>query len=62
MFWLILRLGALDTTSMADLDDELLVGLSLDELRALAEGILTPTAQAQLKALLTRNLSSACLW
>jgi hypothetical protein len=40
---------------MADLEDELLVGLSLDELQALAEGILAPTAQAQLGTFLNRN-------
>jgi hypothetical protein len=40
---------------MADLEDELLVGLSLDELQALAGGILTPTAQAQLETLLNRD-------
>jgi hypothetical protein len=40
---------------MADLEDELLVDLSLGELQALAEGILAPTTQAQLEALLNRN-------
>jgi hypothetical protein len=40
---------------MTDLEDELLVGLSLEELQALAEGMLAPTAQLQLEALLTRN-------
>jgi hypothetical protein len=40
---------------MADLEDELLVGLSLNELQALAEGILAPTAQAQLETFLNRN-------
>jgi hypothetical protein len=40
---------------MTDSKDELLVGLSLEELQALAEGILAPTAQSQLEALLTRN-------
>jgi hypothetical protein len=40
---------------MADLDDELLVGLNLDELQALAGGILAPTAQDQLETLLNRN-------
>lgn len=44
MLWLILRLGALAKTFMVDLEDELLVGLSLDELQALVEGILAPTA------------------
>jgi hypothetical protein len=59
MFWLILRLrsklGALTQKSMADLEHELLIGLSLDKLQALAEGILAPTAQAQLKTMLNRN-------
>jgi hypothetical protein len=40
---------------MTDSEDELLVGLSLEELQALAEGMLAPTAQLQLEALLTRN-------
>jgi hypothetical protein len=40
---------------MIDSEDELLVGLSLEELQALAEGLLAPTAQSQLDALLTRN-------
>jgi tRNA U55 pseudouridine synthase TruB len=59
MLWLILRLrfklGALTKTSMADLEDELLVGLSLEKLQALAEGMLASTAQAQLETLLKRN-------
>jgi hypothetical protein len=40
---------------MTDSDDELLVSLSLEELQALAEGMLAPTAQSQLDALLARN-------
>jgi hypothetical protein len=40
---------------MADLKDELLVGLSLEELQALAEGMLVPVAQSQLTDLLSRN-------
>jgi hypothetical protein len=40
---------------MTDADSDLLVGLSLDELQALAEGMLAPTAQSQLEALLARH-------
>jgi hypothetical protein len=44
MPWLILRLGALAKTSMADLEDELLISLILEEFQAFAEGMLTPAA------------------
>jgi hypothetical protein len=37
---------------MTDLDSELLTSLSLEELKALAEGILAPTLQTQLEGLL----------
>lgn len=40
---------------MTDSEDEVLVGLSLEELQALAAGMLAPTAQSQLSALLSRN-------
>jgi hypothetical protein len=40
---------------MADLDSELLIGLSLEELQALAEGILAPTLQTQLEGLLEQG-------
>ncbi|MFH7024760.1 MAG: hypothetical protein ACHBN1_05010 [Heteroscytonema crispum UTEX LB 1556] len=39
-------------------DGEILTGLSLDELKALAECMLSPKAQAQLDDLLTRNGSN----
>lgn len=39
-------------------DAELLTGLSLDELQALAESILSPKAQAQLDDLLARNVEN----
>jgi uncharacterized membrane-anchored protein len=38
-----------------DLSEELLVGLSVEELQALATGMLAPAAQSQLDELLTRN-------
>jgi hypothetical protein len=34
---------------MTDTDSELLVGLSVEELQALAEGMLVPTTQSQLQ-------------
>jgi hypothetical protein len=37
---------------MADLDPDLLIGLSLEELQALAEGLLAPRVQVQLEELL----------
>jgi hypothetical protein len=37
---------------MANLDSELLTSLSLEELQALAEGLLAPTLQTQLEGLL----------
>jgi hypothetical protein len=40
---------------MADLDSELLTSLSLEELQALAEGILAPTLQTQLDGLLEQR-------
>jgi hypothetical protein len=40
---------------MADLDSELLTSLSLEELQALAEGILAPTLQTQLDGLLEQG-------
>lgn len=40
---------------MTDADSELLVGLSVEELQALAEVILTRTAQSQLQELQSRN-------
>jgi hypothetical protein len=40
---------------MADLDSELLISLSLEELQALAEGLLAPTLQAQLEGLLAQG-------
>jgi hypothetical protein len=40
---------------MADLDSELLTSLSLEELQALAEDLLAPTLQAQLKGLLAQG-------
>jgi hypothetical protein len=36
-------------------DDEILTGLSLDELQALSESILSPKTQIELNDLLTRN-------
>ncbi len=36
-------------------DSELLVGLSIEELEALADGLLAPTAQARLDDLLARR-------
>ena len=36
-------------------DDELLTGLSEEELEALADGVLAPSAQARLNELLDRN-------
>jgi hypothetical protein len=40
---------------MADLDSELLTSLSLEELQALAEGILVPTLKIQLEGLLEQG-------
>jgi hypothetical protein len=40
---------------MADLDPDLLIGLSLEELQALAEGLLAPRVQVQLEALLLKG-------
>jgi hypothetical protein len=40
---------------MADLDSELLTSSSLEELQALAEGILAPTLQTQLEGLLEQG-------
>lgn len=40
---------------MADLDSELLISLSLEELQALAEGLLAPTFQRQLEGLLAQG-------
>jgi hypothetical protein len=40
---------------MTNADSELLVGLSVEELQALAEGMLAPTAQSQLQGLQARN-------
>jgi hypothetical protein len=40
---------------MNDADSELLVGLNVEELQALAEGMLAPTAQSQLQELQARN-------
>jgi hypothetical protein len=40
---------------MADLDSELLTSLSLEELQALAEGLLAPTLQAQLEGFLAQG-------
>jgi hypothetical protein len=40
---------------MADLDSELLTSLSLEELQALAEGLLVPTLQVQLQGLLEQG-------
>jgi hypothetical protein len=40
---------------MADLDSELLTSLSLEELQALAEGILAPTLQTRLDRLLEQG-------
>jgi hypothetical protein len=40
---------------MADLDPDLLIGLSLEELQALAEGLLAPMLQVQLEELLLKG-------
>jgi hypothetical protein len=40
---------------MANLDPEFLTGLSLEELQALAEGLLAPTMQVQLEDLLVQG-------
>ncbi len=40
---------------MVDLDSELLINLSLEELQALAEGLLAPTLQTQLEGLLEQG-------
>jgi hypothetical protein len=40
---------------MVDLDSELLTSLSLEELQALAEGLLAPTLQTQLEGLLEQG-------
>ena len=50
-----LNLSLLDKNFMADLDPEFLIDLSLEELQALAEGLLAPTVQAQLEELLLQS-------
>jgi hypothetical protein len=40
---------------MANLDPDFLTGLSLEELQALAEGVLAPTARAELEGLLVQG-------
>jgi hypothetical protein len=41
-------------------DPELLVGLSIEELEALADGLLAPAAQARLNELLGRQKEQLC--
>lgn len=50
MYW-----RCIQQSPITNADSELLVGLSLDELQALAEGMLAPPAQSQLQELLARN-------
>ncbi|MGB8698839.1 MAG: hypothetical protein WCD18_05425 [Thermosynechococcaceae cyanobacterium] len=40
---------------LPDLDEDYLVGLSVEELQALSAGMLAPAAQIQLDSLLARN-------
>lgn len=42
-------------------DDEILIGLSLDELKALASSTLSPKTQVQLSELLARNIDNSLL-
>jgi hypothetical protein len=57
----LLNLETYQQLTNLSLDSELLIGLSIDELQALAESSLSPKAQTQLQELLIKNSQNQLL-